>query len=128
MFQYWTDVELHAQTAHLIAWDTCHKIYLAMDEYEANWFRGNYDTIVEGPAPVLMATLRDWYKNSCGLKFIQAVSHNAEDPNEGFVSLIPQGAEDEGRCSECGDYSVYTDGMCESCWDMGSEDEDEDDE
>lgn len=93
--EYWDRVEDALPDAHLIAWDTCHKIYLALDEWEAAWFRKNYDTIVEGPADVLLATLRKWYEESCALRFIQGVRHNVEDPNAGFVQLIPQSAAED---------------------------------
>jgi hypothetical protein len=91
---YWGDVEDAVQDAHLIAWDTCHKIYLAMDEVQAEWFRENYaPDVVTGTPEHLLATLREWYENSCGLRFISAVTTNETDPNEGFESLIPQGAD-----------------------------------
>jgi len=94
MEEHWEHVEDALPDAHLIAWDTCHKIYVALDETEAAWFRNNYDTIVEGPDDVLLATLRKWYDESCGLRFINGVRHDAVDPNAGFVDLIPQGAEE----------------------------------
>jgi hypothetical protein len=94
MTEYWDRVEDALSDAHLIAWDTCHKIYVALDETEAWWFRANYDNIVEGPADVLLTTLREWYDESCGLRFIQGVRRDAVNPNAGFVDLIPQGADD----------------------------------
>jgi hypothetical protein len=98
---YWDDVEDAVQDAHLIAWDTCHKIYLAMDEAEANWFRENYaPDVVTGTPEELLATLREWYENSCGLRFIQAVTRDEEDPNRGFTNLIPQGADWEDEEDE----------------------------
>ena len=39
----------------------------------------------------MMNTLEDWYANSCGLRFIEAVKTVAGDPNEGFTTLIGQG-------------------------------------
>lgn len=79
--------------AHLIAWDGCHKIYLAMDAIEADWFRIHYEEYLveatEGPG-VMLATLGQWWEDSCSLRFISAVAHNEADPNEGFTSLIGQ--------------------------------------
>lgn len=99
----WEVVEEHIDEARLIAWDTCHKIYLALDDIEAEWFRENYDCVVEGSTDLMMKTLRTWYAESCPLKFIQGVRHNADNPNDGFISLIDQGAQDENdRCEECG--------------------------
>ena len=83
------------EDAHLIAYDGCHKIYLAMDEIEAKWFRENYgyeDTLEAPPEEMLDAVYR-WWADSCPLKFVSAVYHNADDPNEGFVPLIEQFAE-----------------------------------
>lgn len=88
----WDLVEEYVQDALLIAWDECHKIYLAMDPQEADWFREEYPVVVEGSPEQLLSTLHDWFDKSCGLRFIQAVHTNLDDPNEGFVNLIPQGA------------------------------------
>ena len=95
MTDYWQDVEDVLPDAHLIAWDKCHKIYLALDETEAEWFRNSGYTVVEGDPDVLLATLHKWYDESCWLRFINGVRHDAVDPNAGFVDLIPQGAEEE---------------------------------
>lgn len=76
--------------AHLIAWDGCHKMYLAMDEEEAEWFRENYEFVVEDTAEVMLTTLIDWWDQSCSLRFVSAVRYNPDDPNAGFTSLISQ--------------------------------------
>jgi hypothetical protein len=39
----------------------------------------------------MLATLQEWYEDSCGLRFIEAVSTNHENPNAGFETLIGQG-------------------------------------
>jgi hypothetical protein len=97
----WEAVQEYVQDAVLIAFDECHKIYLAMDEDEAYFFRTNYqpavvESIHSSPAAML-ATLEEWYDESCGLKFISAVWHDKGNPNDGFVSLISQfaGQEDD---------------------------------
>lgn len=98
---HWSDVEYAVDDAHLIAFDGCHKIYLAMDEYEAQWFRENYngkecdDRTFEGTAQAMLEKLKEWYEGSCPLRFIQSVERNERDPNAGFKSLIPQGASDD---------------------------------
>lgn len=94
MTDYWERVEDALPDARLIAWDECHKIYVALDDTEAAWFRGSDYTLVEGDPDVLLSTLREWYDQSCFLRFINGVRHDADDPNDGFVDLIPQGAED----------------------------------
>lgn len=86
----WGDVEAHIDDTILIAWDGCHKIYMALDHREAGWFRANYPYIVEDTSEAMLATLMDWYDNSCGLKFVSGVRYNPDNPNDGFVSLIEQ--------------------------------------
>jgi len=91
----WNAVSEYAENCVLIAFDGCHKIYLAMDETEANFFRDpeNYEFSFENNGENdLMDILDDWYRSSCDLKFIQAVWSNEADPNAGFVSLISQEA------------------------------------
>ena len=88
--ELWDDVLDHLLDTHLIAWDGCHKIYMALDHREADWFRANYPYIVEDTSEAMLATLMDWYNDSCGLKFVSGVRHNPDDPNAGFISLIEQ--------------------------------------
>lgn len=101
MTQYWNDVEQATKSAKLIAWDTCHKIYLAMDSGQEKWFRENYgDDIFVGTPDEMLKTLRNWWDNSCWLRFISAVETNDTDPNDGFTHLIPQFAEEEDEEDE----------------------------
>ena len=93
---YWSDIEAHLQDARLIAWDTCHKIYLAMDEGQEQWYRDNYaPDIFVGTPEKMLAKLQKWWDESCGLRFISAVWTNDDDQNSGFLSLIPQFADAE---------------------------------
>jgi hypothetical protein len=81
--------------AHLIAWDGCHKIYLAMDEEEADWFRENYPSVMDDTPKAMLNMLVAWWDSSCGLRFIQAVTRNPENPNAGYVTLIGQFDDDD---------------------------------
>ena len=96
-----TLVKERVSEAKAIAFDTCHKIYLLMDNEQVDLMRGyGYDPLItkEDATPdVMLATLQEWYEDSCGLRFIDAVSTNHENPNAGFETLIGQGdfAEDE---------------------------------
>ena len=96
-----TLVKEKVSKAKAIAFDTCHKIYLLMDNEQVELMRGyGYDPLItkEDATPdVMLATLQEWYEDSCGLRFIEAVSTNHENPNAGFETLIGQGdfAEDE---------------------------------
>lgn len=75
--------------AKAIAWDTCHKIYVLMDDEQVEVMRGyGYDPLITSTdtTPEEMLThLETWYEDSCGLRFIQAVSSNT-----GFEELIEQ--------------------------------------
>jgi hypothetical protein len=96
----WDAVAEYAEYAHLAAFDGCHKIYLAMDEEQAEWFRNNYngvhcdDRTVEVDTEDLATVVREWYDESCGLRFVNAVFTNVANPNAGYVSLISQSAGD----------------------------------
>jgi len=43
----------------------------------------------------MLATIKDWYATSCGLRFVSGVRSVDGDPNEGFIDLIPQCADDD---------------------------------
>ena len=102
--EYWDDVEAAMPNTLLVAFDGCHKMYAAMDTHEADWFRAEYPHVVEGSADVMLSTLRDWWEQSCSLRFIYGVTYNAVDPNAGFVSLIPQDWCDDYEDDEDDDY------------------------
>lgn len=99
----WDAVEEAAQTASAIAFDGCHKIYLAMDADEAASFADmGYGSDGDGSVMIyathaspseLMTYLRNWYEDSCFLKFVNAVKSPGN--NEDFAQLIPQGWDPE---------------------------------
>jgi len=99
-----TLVKERVSEAKAIAFDTCHKIYLLMDNEQVELMRGyGYDPLItkEDATPdVMLATLQEWYEDSCGLRFIEAVSTNHENPNAGFETLIGQGDFDEDEQDE----------------------------
>jgi len=74
----------------LIAFDGCHKIYLALDEIEADWFRENYEITMEDAPEIMLEQVVYWYDISCSLRFVSGVRHDADDPNAGFVTIIGQ--------------------------------------
>ena len=96
-----TLVKERVSEAKAIAFDTCHKIYLLMDNEQVELMRTyGYDSLItseEATPEEMLAPLQEWYEDSCGLRFIDAVSTNHENPNAGFETLIGQGdfAEDE---------------------------------
>lgn len=84
--------------AKAIAWDTCHKIYILMDDEQvAKVIEYGYGDDILYSSDLtpeeMYNTLEDWYANSCGLRFIQAVRTVEGNPNEGFTNVIEQGEE-----------------------------------
>ena len=112
-----------------IAWDTCHKIYILMDDAEMALMREyEYDPLISSDQMGLdemTATVVSWYEESCGLRFISAVSTNKDDPNAGFESIIGQ-FEDEDPCHQCGSEESYEDDLCYECYEDANQVEDED--
>lgn len=94
------ELEEHLRYAKGIAWDTCHKIYILMDDAQVERMRSygygddnDPDSLItaEQMSPEQMFdVVNRWYDDSCELKFIEAVTTNLSDPNEGFVSIVPQ--------------------------------------
>lgn len=99
--KYWGEVEYYLGDAVAITWDECHKIYVLLDEEQVELMVSyGYEPIIRASGVkqgVLLNTIKDWYANSCGLRFITAVRSvgENENPNEGFTDLIPQGADEE---------------------------------
>jgi hypothetical protein len=88
-------VEERVSEAKAIAWDTCHKIYLLMDDEQVELMRGyGYDALItneEADPDLMLEMLKHWFGIACGLRFIEAVSTHPTDPNKGFETLIGQG-------------------------------------
>lgn len=100
-------VRVELEDALSVSWDGCHKIYLAMDQHEADWFAQNYETTFTGTVDEMYAMIVEWWEDSCGLRFVSAVSHNEENPNAGFNQLIPQFADFDDEESD-DDLEIYT--------------------
>ncbi len=90
----WKKVEDTLENARGIGWDTCHKIYVLMDDEQMALMKEyEYDPLIsadEMSQGEMLETIQDWYEKSCGLRFVEAVTTNPADPNEGFVTLIGQ--------------------------------------
>ena len=84
-------VEEAVSNGVLVAWDGCHKMYVAMDERSARWFRSEYRDTTSTPED-MVKTLHDWWDESCELRFIQSVSEFGTMYEE-YDDLIPQFAE-----------------------------------
>ena len=72
-----------------IAWDTCHKIYILMDDKSENKMREDgYTSLIlasDMTPNLLYSVVLNWYKKSCGLKFIEAISND-----EDFYTIVGQ--------------------------------------
>ena len=99
MSEVWDKVGETLSDAKGIAFDGCHKIYILMDDEQMSEMKGfGYDPLLSAEdytASEMLETIRDWYEDSCSLRFVQAIHTNHDDPNAGFVSLIEQGADDD---------------------------------
>lgn len=85
----WHKVKDATENAQLVAWDGCHKIYVAMDEVEARWFNEREDYLkFRGTPEEMFARLEEWYDRSCGLRFISGVESVGQETE--FTKLIPQ--------------------------------------
>jgi hypothetical protein len=87
----WKKVEKALPFAKAIAFDDCHKIYLAMDEEQVELFKAYGYKVFMTDNVAVLEVLHEWWADSCGLRFISAVSTVEGDPNKGFVDLIAQG-------------------------------------
>ena len=123
MEDYWDEVATALHYGKGIAFDGCHKIYVLQDEKQIGLMREyEYEFVLtkaDHTEDELYDLLRNWYAGSCMLKFIQSVASVADgqDENDGFDTLIPQGAEQE--CEYCG-------GSWCACYEDEDEEEDED--
>ena len=95
----WGKVEVAVELAKGIAFDTCHKIYVLMDDDQMALMKGyGYDPLIAADTTTpeqMLTTIRKWYETSCGLRFVSGVRSVDGDPNEGFIDLIPQGLDDD---------------------------------
>ena len=95
----WGKVEVAVELAKGIAFDTCHKIYVLMDDDQMALMKGyGYDPLIAADTTTpeqMLTTIRKWYNDSCGLRFVSGVRSVNGDPNEGFIDLIPQGLDDD---------------------------------
>tara|TARA_R110000751_G_scaffold1985_15_gene7657 strand:- start:306 stop:662 length:357 start_codon:yes stop_codon:yes gene_type:complete len=99
-----TEVKKSVANAVSISWDNCHKIYVCTDDesHDQQVVRG-YEWVLrvdsEGNLPdgtPAVDRLFEWFKNSCGLEFIQEIGGGGTS-NSDFSDVIGQGAyhEDE---------------------------------
>lgn len=85
-----TEIDELTRNARGIAWDTCHKIYIILDDEEMEKMRGyGYDPLIsadEMTPEQMTKQILAWYRDSCGLRFIDTCSSQ-----EGIEIIVPQG-------------------------------------
>jgi hypothetical protein len=96
-----SELDEYLENAKGIAWDTCHKIYIMMDDQEVEQMRDyDYDPLITSeemtPAEML-STVLQWYNDSCELRLIDVTS-TGKDGTE-FYTLMAQ-FEDEDEEEE----------------------------
>lgn len=129
------EVSVAIAEAKAIAFDTCHKIYVLMDDAQVEKMReygygdeNDPDSLItkdQMNSQQMLNTVKKWYENSCSLRFVQAVEtvEEGKDPNEGFTELISQF--DEDTCDDCGETGCR--GVCNDYDEPDEEEDDEDD-
>jgi hypothetical protein len=101
----WNKVADRLVDAEGIAWDGCHKIYILMDaEQVARQEEYGYEYIIrssESTYGEMLVTLKEWFDDSCFLRFINAVRRVESDPNKGYEDVIPQFFGEDEVCPIC---------------------------
>lgn len=84
----WDDVRTVVEASEAMHFDNCHKSYLSMDQGQVEQMTG-YGYIAWEPD---FDRLRQWWDESCALRFIEAVS-TGDDGADVYVQVIPQFSE-----------------------------------
>jgi hypothetical protein len=102
-----SELDSYTATAKGIAFDTCHKIYVLMDDEQVALMRqygygdaNDPDSLITSDqmTPSQMSDkVAEWFEKSCGLRFINAVHSDPSVGHEGFVNIVSQfeGQDDE---------------------------------
>jgi hypothetical protein len=98
-------VDEYTSEAKGIAFDTCHKIYILMDDEQVELQRSYGYGDANDPDSLLTSEqltskemtekVIEWFLGSCGLRFISAVSSDKNVGHDGFVNVIAQFEADE---------------------------------
>ena len=115
MAQKWDGVQAALVDAKAVAWDGCHKIYVLMDDGAAQTQidYGYRENNVEGGSRMFflteldkpLETLTEWWEDSCGLRFITAISTDttSDDHYTDLISQFDDEDEDDDREDESED-------------------------
>ncbi|MFB1502189.1 hypothetical protein [Thiocapsa sp. N5-Cardenillas] len=87
------ELQDYLKIAKGIAWDTCHKIYILLDDAQMEEMDGyGYDPLISADTTTpegMFDTVWRWYEDSCSLKFISAVKTTPGGDSE-FYDIVPQ--------------------------------------
>jgi hypothetical protein len=93
-------VDEYTSEAKGIAFDTCHKIYVLMDDEQVDLMRSygygdanDPDSLLTSEqltAQEMTEKVIEWFQYSCGLRFINAVYSDNSIGSSGFVNVIAQ--------------------------------------
>lgn len=93
------DIDAWLADAKGIAWDTCHKVYILMDDEQMQLMKQyEYDPLIsetDMDADQMLDEIAKWWDKSCGLRFIQATTTHPEEGEEMFVDVIRQFEDEE---------------------------------
>jgi hypothetical protein len=93
LYDYETELQELTETADSIAWDGCHKIYILQDSHQTDQMKNyGYDYLLtrdQIDSYSMLNTIKQWYRESCGLRFINAVS-TGDYSKEVFIQVVPQ--------------------------------------
>jgi hypothetical protein len=91
--EYETELRELTQTAHSIAWDGCHKIYILQDNNQTDKMKSyGYDYIWTKDQldfDSMINTIKQWYLESCGLRLVTSVA-SGDGYTDLFKTVIPQ--------------------------------------
>lgn len=86
----WDRTRIAVQRAKAMHFDGCHKIFISMDDEQV---RRAMNIGYESYAPDYLQ-LREWFAQSCPMRFVSAVSTSMHDANAFYTVLVPQAFED----------------------------------
>ena len=89
--QLWSMVDTALASAHAIMFDGCHKIYvIASPDYPDSSIYETHVKLAAVSQAGALATLKRWWEESCGLRFITQIDNDGES-NSDYNDLIEQG-------------------------------------
>ncbi len=90
---YHTELQELVQSAHSIAWDGCHKIYIQQDSDQTDKVKNyGYDylwTKDQMDSDSMVNTIYQWWRQSCPLRLVDSVA-TGDHSTDLFTTVVPQ--------------------------------------